>query len=314
MERYQLHAQARCFSSATITHVKRCVGFFADFLGLPLEVSRVTGDDLRRFIVHLKTRPAWENCPQSASGKLSPVSINTYVRAVKSFWSWLATEGVIKENPLARVAAPRLPRKLPRIYSEAELRTVIDSVRDSPRNRAMVELLIDSGIRLSELTTLMVPDIDLASGRIKVFGKGSQERYAYISPGTALTIHHYLYNVRPEPRGEDRLFIAVDGYPLAPKRVQKILEVIGRQAGLKARLSAHRLRHTYATLCLKNGNNLEYVRITLGHSDIKTTSDAYLAASDTDVANACKRSSPLANLLRSGRSRRAMPLRSATVI
>ncbi len=312
MERYQLHAQARNFSPATITHVKRCVGFFADFLGPPLEVSRVTGDDLRRFIVHLKTRTARENCPQNARGKLSPVSINTYVRAVKSFWSWLAAEGVIKENLLARVAAPRLPRKLPRIYSEAELRTVLDYVRNSPRNRAMVELLIDSGIRLSELTTLMVPDIDLPSGRIKVFGKGSKERYAYISPGTALTIHHYLYNVRPQPRTEDCLFLAVDGYPLASQRVQKILEVIGRQAGLKARLSAHRLRHTYATLCLKNGNNLEYIRITLGHSDIKTTSDAYLAASDTDVASACKRSSPLANLLRPGRSRRAIPLGNST--
>jgi len=165
--------------------------------------------------------------------------------------------------------------------------------------------LIDSGVRLSELTTLLAPDVDLASGRIKVFGKGSKERYAYISPGTALTIHHYLYSVRPEP-------LAVDGYPLASTRVQKILEVIGRQAGLKARLSAHRLRHTYATLCLKNGNNLEYIRITLGHSDIKTTSDAYLAASDTDVASACKRSSPLANLLRPGRSRRAIPLGNST--
>ncbi len=164
MERYELHAQAKGFSPATITHVKRCVRFFADFLGVPTEVSRITGDDLRRFIVHLKSTTAWESCPQRAAQRLSPVSINTYVRAIKSFWSWLAAEGVIKKNPLARVAAPRLPRKLPRIYSEVELRTILDSVRDSPRNRAMVELLVDSGIRLSELTTLMIPNIDLAIG------------------------------------------------------------------------------------------------------------------------------------------------------
>ena len=213
---------------------------------------------------------------------------------------------MIKENPLARVAAPRLPRKLPRIYSETELRAVIDFVRNSPRNRAIVELLIDSGIRLSELTTLLVPDIDLGSGRIRVYGKGSKERYTYISPGTALTVHNYLHSFRPEPRGEDRLFLRVDGYPLAPERVQAILQLIGRRAGLKTRLSAHRLRHTYATLCLRNGNNLEYVRITLGHADIKTTSDAYLAASDADVASACKRSSPLANLLRPKSSHRAL--------
>jgi site-specific recombinase XerD len=86
--------------------------------------------------------------------------------------------------------------------------------------------------------------------------------------------------------------------------VQSILYLIGRHAGLKTRLSAHRLRHTYATLCLRNGNNLEYVRITLGHRDIKTTSDAYLAVSDTDVASACKRSSPLAHLNQPGHTHR----------
>ena len=145
----------------------------------------------------------------------------------------------------------------------------------------------------------MVGDVDTGSGRIKVFGKGSKERYTYISSATALSIHNYVHNVRPEPESNDRLFLRVDGYPLTDKRVQKVLEVIGRKAGLPVRLSAHKLRHTYATLCLKNGNNLEYVRITLGHFDIKTTSDAYLAASDVDVANASKRFSPLANLSKS---------------
>jgi len=197
MERYQLHAQARGFSPATITHVKRCVRFFTDFLGAPTEVSEVTGEDLRRFIVHLKSNPTQERSPQRTRRRLSPVSINAYVRAIKSFCSFLAAEGVIKENPLVRVAAPRLPRKLPRIYSEAELRTVIDFVRDSPRNRALVELLIDSGIRLSELTNLLLQDIDLGSGRIRVFGKGSKERYAYISPGTTLTLHNYLHKTPP---------------------------------------------------------------------------------------------------------------------
>ena len=305
MERYQLHAQARNFSPATITHVKNCLRFFADFLGPPVDVSRVSGDDLRRFIIHLKSVTTWKNSRQRTQRKLSPVTVNTYVRAIKSFWSWLAAEGAIKENPLAGVAAPRLPRKLPRIYSEDELRTILDSVRNSPRNRAIVELLIDSGIRLSELTNLLVEDVDLATGRIRVFGKGSKERYAYVSAATALTLHNYIHQTRPQPQAEERLFLTRDGYPVVPGRVQSILQIIGQQAGLKTRLSAHRLRHTYATLCLKNGNNLEYVRITLGHTDIKTTSDAYLAASDADVASACKRSSPLANLNQSGRSRRA---------
>ncbi len=191
---------------------------------------------------------------------------------------------------------------------------MLHSVHYSPRERALIELLIDSGIRLSELSTLMVDDVDTAIGRLKVFGKGSKERYAYICPATALSIYNYLHKVRPEPRTEDRLFLTVDGYPLTAIRLQKLLEVIGRKAGLKARLSAHKLRHTYATLCLRNGNNLEYVRITLGHSDIKTTSDAYLAASDSDVASACKRFSPLANLLKGNGSSDPMASRSGRVV
>jgi len=80
------------------------------------------------------------------------------------------------------VPAPRIPKKIPKIFSESELKTVLQSVYHSPRERAIIELLIDSGIRLSELCFLMVADIDTAIGRVKVFGKGSKERYAHIVP------------------------------------------------------------------------------------------------------------------------------------
>jgi integrase/recombinase XerD len=284
-------------SPATIAHTKSCIGFFAEFLGGINDVSTITADDLRRLTVSLKSRTAWENSPKSNGKRLSPVTVNTYIRAIKSFWSWLKEEDIIVTNPLAMVPAPRVPKKIPRIFSESELKIVLNAVHHSPREKAIVELLIDSGIRLSELSKLMVDDVDTTIGRVKVFGKGSKERYTYICPATALTIYNYLQKVRPEPRTEDRLFLTVDGYPLTTVRLQKLLEVIGRKAGLKTRLSAHKLRHTYTTLCLRNGNNLEYVRITLGHSDIKTTSDAYLAVADSDIANACKRFSLIANLV-----------------
>jgi len=278
------------------------------------DVSTITADDLRRFIVALKSRTAWENSPKSKGRRLSPVTVNTYVRAIKSFWSWLEEEKIIDTNPLGLVPAPRIPKKIPKIFSESELKTVLKAVYHSPRERAIVELLIDSGIRLSELCTLKADDVDTATGRVKVFGKGSKERYTYICPATALSIYNYLHNTRPEPRGEDRLFLTVDGYPLTTTRLQDLLQGIGRRAGLKDRLSAHKLRHTYATLCLKNGNNLEYVRITLGHSDIKTTSDAYLAVSDSDVAIASKRFSPIANLLKGNGLSNPMVSRSRRVV
>jgi len=133
---------------------------------------------------------------KSNGKRLSPVTVNTYVRAIKSFWSWLKEEERIDHNPLAPVPAPRIPKKLPRIFSESELKTILKDVQYYPRERAIIELLIDSGIRLSELSTLMLDDVEISIGRVKVFGKGSKERYTYISPATALSIYNYIHNVR----------------------------------------------------------------------------------------------------------------------
>ena len=100
---------------------------------------------------------------------------------------------------------------------------------------------------------------------------------------------------RPEPVGEDWLFLTDDGRPLTNQRVQKMLNTIGKKAGLNKRLCPHRLRHTAATLSLKYGANLDYVRRILGHTDIKTT-EVYLGICDADVAEAHRKFSPVANL------------------
>ncbi len=134
-------------------------------------MASVFGDELRRFIVYIRGRKAWQDLPWSSGNTLSLVTVNTYVRAIKSFWSWLKNEGCIAENPLAGVAAPRFPKRLPRVYTEQELTKILSYVLIHPRERAIVEMLLDSGIRLSELTSLKVNDIDVAAGRIKGIGK-----------------------------------------------------------------------------------------------------------------------------------------------
>jgi site-specific recombinase XerD len=275
---------------------------FAAFLGGIGDVRAVGGDDLRQYINHLKDRPSRGKGRQGR--KLSLTSVNTYVRAVRSFWGWLRRTEVIPVNPLADVPAPRYPRRVARVYTEEQLKTVLGSVAQRPRERAILALFLDSGIRVSELSGLEVEDIDLRAGSVRVLGKGGKERYSYFSPMAALSLRDYLDRGRPLPREDDYLFLTGAGYRLTTRGVQALLARLGRVAGLTTRLSAHTLRHTYATLCLRNGNNLEYVRITLGHTDIKTTSDAYLAASQADVAAAHHRFSPLANL---NRKRRGAP-------
>jgi site-specific recombinase XerD len=275
--RYCLDARALGYSEATISHTQRCVHSFAAFCGGISDVAAVGSDDLRKFIIYLKDKTARHNSHQGR--KLSPISVNTYIRAVRSFWRWLEKTEAITSNPLADVPAPRCPRKLTKVYSEEQLKTLLRHVAGKPRERAIIELFLDSGIRLSELTGLTVNDVDLNQGSVKVLGKGEKERYSYFSPRTALSLRDYLDKCRPQSREGDYLFLTNDGFRLCNHGVQSLLRRLGRAAGLTTRLSPHRLRHSYATLCLRNGNNLEYVRITLGHTNIKTTSDAYLAAS-----------------------------------
>jgi site-specific recombinase XerD len=196
---------------------------------------------------------------------------------------------------MADVPAPRLPKRVPRIYSEEQLQSVLKIIADKPRERAIIELFLDSGIRLSELIGLHVEALDLVQGTVRVMGKGGKERYSYFSPKTALALNNYIEK-RPSPTGNNYLFLTANGDQLGKSGVQSLLQRVGEKASLPVRLTPHNLRHTYATLCLRNGSNLEYIRITLGHSDIKTTSEAYLAATQQDVALAYRKFSPVANL------------------
>jgi len=272
-----------------------CVRFFTEFLGGIEDVTLVSSDDLRRFIVSLRGKTPW-NKENSQNKRISPTTINTYVRALRSFWSWLARGQVITTNPFTNVPAPRFPKRIARTYSEEQLKTVLQVVVQKPRDRAIFELFLDSGIRLSELTSLKVEDVDLVMSTVRVMGKGGKERRSYFSAATACTLNDYIEQ-RPTARScQNILFLTADGKPLTNQGVQSLMQRIGKAASLPVRLTPHNLRHTYATLCLKNGSNLEYIRITLGHTDVKTTSDAYLAATQSDVAQAYKKFSPLFNM------------------
>ncbi len=276
---------------------------FNEFMGGVADVRRVEGDDLRRFIVDLQQRTRWQGMDQAQASRqrLADETTRTYAQTVKVFWGWMTARGAIARNPLAEVTLPRVGRKLPRTFNEAEVRTIM-AAADSLRSRALVWLLLDSGARLGEVTGgdrypgICLEDIDFQTGAIKVRGKFQLERQVHISPATIEVLRHYLEHERPEPAGPDNLLLNENGWPLIAARAQKVLEAIGRKAGLKQRLSAHKLRHTHAVLSLKYGSNVEYQRRELGHRHISTT-QGYLAICDDDLARAHRSFSPVTNLL-----------------
>jgi integrase len=138
------------------------------------------------------------------------------------------------------VPAPRYPRRVARIYSEEQLKTLLRYVATRPRERAIIELFLDSGIRLSELTGLVVDDVDLTHGPVRVLGKGGKERYSYFSPMTALSLRDYLDNGRRQPREDDYLFLTSAGLRLDQRGIQSCLGRLGRAAGLATRLARTR--------------------------------------------------------------------------
>lgn len=273
LDRYELYARAAGFSRAQLNHMRSCVGLLDRFLHGIEDMREVNAADFRRFLVDLRDRPVWRGLKNEQARHLSGTSINTYARAIKAFFIWLNVEAIIPSNPLAAVLAPRKPKTLPKVYSEKDLRAVCATAAASIRDNAVFCLFLDSGIRLSELGTLKIGDVDTQSGTLKVRGKGNKERFAYFSVDAVKHVDRYMRQFRHGAGKGDFLFLTKDGQPLQARGIQSLLLRLGEKAGLEERLTPHKLRHSFATLSLKYGGNLEYIRKILGHTDIKTTSE-----------------------------------------
>jgi integrase/recombinase XerD len=297
LDKYDLYARARGFTEPAIAHTRRCVTLFDDYLGGSKDVGDINVNDFRRFVADLRQRPQRRPSPDGSPHRLSGTAVNTYARGVKAFFSWLKAEGIIAVNPLASEPAPKKPRTLPKVYSESELKAVFKAVMPDRRNKAIVFLFLSSGLRLTGLALLTVNTLDTGEGSARVMGKGQIERDVPFDGWAAEAVDDYVKNGRPAPKDTDRLFLTAGGRPLSARGIQTMLAHLGRKAGIKERLSPHKLRHTFATLSLKYGGNLEYVKIILGHSDIQTTSDSYLNVASADVKAAHEKFSPLSNLM-----------------
>ena len=295
LTRYELYARAAGFSQHRIKQMRSCLGLFDQFLQGILDVRDVTTDDFRRFLADLRVRPMWPGAKYERSSHLSDTTIATYGRAVKTFFHWLHSEGIITNNPLANVKIPRVPKMLREVYSEKELIAVFHAAATNIRDQAIFYLFLDSGIRLTELSSLKIGDVDTQSGSLKVYGKNKKERFSYFQEAAASAIDRYIEKSRKNARKDEFLFLTDEGNRFQGRGIQAMLLRLGKKAGISKRLSSHKLRHTFATLSLKNGGNLEYIRKIMGHTSAKTT-EGYLNVQDADVSAAHRLFSPLSKL------------------
>ncbi|TET17622.1 MAG: site-specific tyrosine recombinase XerD [Dehalococcoidia bacterium] len=201
------------------------------------------------------------------------------VAAARSFFNFMVAEGNIKDNPSHKVDSPKVGRSLPKPISISQVRRLLEqptklSTPEAKRDRAILELLYASGMRVSELVSLNVSDIDIEGGYVRCFGKGHKERLIPIYKQAALVVEEYVKESRPRLTHNDTekaLFLNRRGERLTRQGLWQILKGYAKSAELDKEITPHTLRHSFATHMLSGGADLRSVQELLGHANISTT-------------------------------------------
>ena len=209
---------------------------------------------------------------KSHRGGLSPGSLRDMLSAYRSFYRYLAREGIAANNPAVGVRSPKTPRKLPQVLDVDEVAALLDFPADDPeavRDRALLELLYSSGLRVSELTSVRWRDLDLHEGLIRVTGKGSKTRIVPV--GSRAREALAALREQDQPGLDDPLVHGRLGRPLTPSAVRLRLKRRAKDQGVWKRVYPHLLRHSCASHVLESSGDLRAVQELLGHADIGTT-------------------------------------------
>jgi len=269
-----LHLE-RAASPHTVAAYRRDLTRFRVFLGADTPVQAWSRRDLEAFLATLS----------EPGSELAPRSIARLLSAIRSFGNWCLRERYRQDNPATSVRGPALGRPLPVVLSEGEADTLMQVPSGeeplAQRDRAMLELLYASGLRVSELISVRLSDIELERGVVRVTGKGQKTRLVPLGDAAREAIKAWLASGRPEllaratrrglRRLPDALFISARGKALTRQAFWKNLKRYAGLAALPERTSPHKLRHSFATHLLDGGADLRSVQSMLGHADISTT-------------------------------------------
>ncbi len=209
---------------------------------------------------------------------LSPATIRRTVSSIRTYFTFLLGEGVVRDDPSDRLESPRRWRTLPDTLGATEVAALLEAAAtDRPlawRDRALLELAYGAGLRVSELCGLGLGDLVMDEGLVRVFGKGGKERLVPIGRGVIGIVSVYLHTLRPElDHGHTggRVLLNVRGEPLSRVGAWGVVKQAATRAGITKRVTPHTLRHSFATHLLEGGADLRAVQEMLGHADLSTT-------------------------------------------
>jgi integrase/recombinase XerD len=305
---YLLDHQGGNRSPKTIEWHRTALGFLQAFLAQQRQktlVGEIDAADLTAWFVHMRTMPG-------AHGKCrSERTVQTYARSVRAFFHWLVRMRLVEDNPCDRVSFPRVGKPMIKTITPEEFErlllactppneTGLMAARAAARNRAILWVLYDSGIRVSELCGLRVGDFDRKQGILTVKGKGSKERRIALGSNCQRHLLYYLDQYRPDQEelaewgspDEDHLFLSETRLPLTKNGMTQLFARLKKRSGITGkRISPHIFRHTFAINYLKLGRDPFSLQELLGHEDMSTVK-LYMHMNDEDIQEQKRKFSP----------------------
>ena len=282
-EEYLLCCQVDGKAKRTLELYELVTRLFLDYVG----GEEITTTRIRGFLVHL-------------AESRNTTTVNIYTRTLRTFCRWLAENDYLDDDPMKAIRTPKVPSVFPFVLTEQEIHDIVKAAKGKRRDLAVTLFLLDTGVRASELCTLELDNLSLATRSARVFGKGSKERVVYYSDTTAKALSRWL-SARPQTDHENALFLNQHGEPLTRHGLLKLVQRLGKLAGIEGkRVSPHTLRHSFATMFVKEGGDPHSLQRLLGHASTKMA-ERYVNLVGRDVAEAHRRYSPVSRLERQRR-------------
>lgn len=246
----------------TVDAYRRDLYQFIDFLAQnnTQELENVKNNNINSYLKWLKDKG------------IAPSSVSRKIASIKGFFNWLNANEILNHNPTLSTELPKQVKKLPKVLNEGEVEEILKHCKGK-RDKAIIELMYATGVRVSELCSLKISDVDLHSKHLRCTGKGSKERLIPIGSKAVEAIKEYLgerdFIIKKNALNKARMFLREDGKNITRQDVYDLVSALGKFINKK--ITPHTLRHSFATHMLEHGADLRVVQELLGHSDVATT-------------------------------------------
>jgi len=317
-DEFMLYCRSTQLREKTMSSYEQTLHLFGRWLSDELKiytVDKITENVIRKYIDDLMVRGKYtfyvndlskkKNCPDRRRDYRKPVSvttINNYIRNIRVFFNWMEREYIIRKNPMKKIRQLKHNRQAKVFLSDEDLKKFLSKFDKSyfteHRDYVMIMLMLDSGMRLGECSTVLVTDLEIARKRINLRAeetKGRKDRTVYFSPKTETIIRRWL-QFKDRYVESDYLFpIKEHGGSIGVGNFESNFKKYILRAGLNEEYTPHCLRNNFAKRCLMNGMDIFTLSKILGHSSVEVTEQAYLDLTDDDISKQYHRASPLSN-------------------